>query len=431
MRQRLLLCTLTLFVGLGTGLPEPADAQVLKRLRRAATNAAQQEVENKIARLVGSAVRCLLDDLLCYEKAKAAGEDVIFVDDEGDLITDDEGVPVTDPDEAKKAAPPPAKPGEGVWSNYDFVPGDEILFYDDFTADAVGGFPSRLTLEGGNWEIVDWQGQRLLRNTGPRTAAILVPLPRDLPARFTIELDVHFTEPNQRLAITTYSPEPAGAAIEGHYFQAGVRQGSGLQAGRSVRVESVIATEDAVEKVVPFRAMVNDRYARVYVGSQRVANVPNAEVRRGNVLRIENSYSADVEHPIYIGGIRVAGHDLDLYDRIAADGRAVTRGVLFASNSDRIRPESTPTLMGMVEMLGAHEGLRLRIEGHTDATGEAAYNRDLSERRAQAVKSWLVEQGIAEDRLEAAGLGAADPMADNGTPEGRQKNRRVELVRID
>ena len=431
MHNRLLICTLALLTGVTFTLPDPADGQLLKRLGRAATNAAQREVENKIARMVSSAVRCVLDDLLCYEKAKAAGEEVIFVDDEGEIITDDEGVPVTDPDEARETAPAPDRPGEGVWANYDFVPGDDILFYDDWSDDRVGDFPRRLEFRSGNWEVVDWEGKRLLRNTGPRASALEIPLPRALPDRFTIEMDVHFPHGNQRLVLGTHAPEGGYQRLEGNYFQIGVAHGSGVLASSSNGVTSTNETPVISERVAPFRVMVDDRYAKVYVGSRRVANVPNAELRRGEALYIENVYMADEENPMYIGAIRIAAGGSDLYDDLSDDGRAITRGILFAVNSDRIRPESTPTLEEIAGVLSDHADLRLRIEGHTDADGEDAYNQDLSERRAAAVKAYLVEHGIDASRLETAGLGEAQPVAGNDSPAGRQQNRRVELVRIE
>jgi outer membrane protein OmpA-like peptidoglycan-associated protein len=120
-----------------------------------------------------------------------------------------------------------------------------------------------------------------------------------------------------------------------------------------------------------------------------------------------------------------------MYDDLAEDGRVVTHGILFDVNSSKIRPESTPTLDEIARMLEAHSALRLAIEGHTDATGDDAHNLSLSERRAAAVRDHLVEaHGIDAGRLEAKGLGETKPAGDNGTPEGRQNNRRVELVRL-
>ncbi|MGH7563822.1 MAG: OmpA family protein, partial [Gemmatimonadota bacterium] len=182
--------------------------------------------------------------------------------------------------------------------------------------------------------------------------------------------------------------------------------------------------------LVPVRIMADGRHVKMYVREQRVANVPNADLARADTLWIENTYAASEEKPILIGSIRVAGGGRDLYDALAAEGRVATQGILFDTGSDRIRPESTPTLEEMGTMLTEHPDLRLTIEGHTDSAGEDAMNQTLSERRATAVKAYLVDEyGIDAGRLETTGFGETRPVADNATPEGRQQNRRVELVR--
>ena len=80
-------------------------------------------------------------------------------------------------------------------------------------------------------------------------------------------------------------------------------------------------------------------------------------------------------------------------------------------------------------MLKEHADLKLVIEGHTDNVGDAAANQALSEKRAAAVKAYLVGKGVDASRLESKGLGATKPKVSNDTPEGRQTNRRVELVK--
>jgi outer membrane protein OmpA-like peptidoglycan-associated protein len=127
----------------------------------------------------------------------------------------------------------------------------------------------------------------------------------------------------------------------------------------------------------------------------------------------------------------VAESRKSLYDDLAAKGRVATQGILFDTGSDQPRPESAPTFKAIAAMLGEHPGLRLRIEGHTDNVGAAATNRGLSQRRAAAVKTALVQDyRIADERLETTGLGDSKPVASNATVEGRQNNRRVELVRL-
>jgi outer membrane protein OmpA-like peptidoglycan-associated protein len=178
------------------------------------------------------------------------------------------------------------------------------------------------------------------------------------------------------------------------------------------------------------RIMADGRHVKVYVGEQRVANVPQVHLGRAPKVWFIIA-DAREQDPMYVGAIRIAAGGADLYDKIAAEGRVATRGILFDVDSDRIRPESTPTLEEIAGMLREHAELRLSIEGHTDNTGEDAHNLDLSGRRARAVRALLIEQyRIEGSRLEATGVGEAKPVDTNDTPEGRQNNRRVELVRL-
>jgi outer membrane protein OmpA-like peptidoglycan-associated protein len=108
----------------------------------------------------------------------------------------------------------------------------------------------------------------------------------------------------------------------------------------------------------------------------------------------------------------------------------VTHGILFDTDSDRIKPDSAATVRMIASGLQADSGSNFLIEGHTDSTGDAAHNLELSQRRAEAVKTVLVSQfGIDAARLTTLGLGASKPVASNATPQGRAENRRVEFVR--
>lgn len=119
----------------------------------------------------------------------------------------------------------------------------------------------------------------------------------------------------------------------------------------------------------------------------------------------------------------------ELEKQLKATGRARVYGIRFALDSAVIQPESYPILTDIIDVLKADAALRLAIEGHTDATGSAEHNWTLSEQRAASVKTYLVEKGIAADRLTTAGFGPEKPVADNDSELGRAQNRRVELVR--
>lgn len=100
-------------------------------------------------------------------------------------------------------------------------------------------------------------------------------------------------------------------------------------------------------------------------------------------------------------------------------------GAHFKFDSDELNPEAVLVLDEVAERMQDFPDVDLIVEGHTDTSGEEAYNVDLSKRRAQAAADYLVEQGVDPSRLEVVGLGSSQPVADNSTREGREENRRV------
>lgn len=110
-------------------------------------------------------------------------------------------------------------------------------------------------------------------------------------------------------------------------------------------------------------------------------------------------------------------------------GLVLTLGdLLFAFDSAELKVGSSSNLDRLVTFLESYPDRNAVIEGHTDNIGNAEYNRGLSERRAESVRQYLVDHGIASDRLRASGLGQTKPLVDNGSDAGRQRNRRVEII---
>lgn len=106
-------------------------------------------------------------------------------------------------------------------------------------------------------------------------------------------------------------------------------------------------------------------------------------------------------------------------------GSITLEGVNFELNSAQLTPSSRDVLDGIAADLKKYPRLKIELQGHTDSSGSDAYNLNLSQRRAEAVRNYLIEQGVSPSQLEAKGYGEAQPIADNKTAEGRAKNRRV------
>jgi hypothetical protein len=146
--------------------------------------------------------------------------------------------------------------------------------------------------------------------------------------------------------------------------------------------------------------MADGQYVKVYMNDTRVGNVPNADLGRSKSITFE--IPGHETEAALITNIRVMAGGRKLYDAIADSGRVGMQGIYFDTGSDRIRPESAPTLKEIGEMLKEHADLKLTIEGHTDNVGAAEANQQLSAQRAAAVKAFLVTAyGIDAARLQS------------------------------
>jgi OmpA-OmpF porin, OOP family len=330
------------------------------------------------------------------------------------------------------AAPPPAKrAGEGAFVSFDFVPGDRVLFYDDYTTENVGDFPSRLEFAEGNAEVADWEGAKWLRVV--KSSKFAVVLPEVLPQRFTVEFDyvTNHRASNGWPIMLNMSGSDVNWESQGNayptvrftYKEGGVRSG---------KIESEgPAGIDLQDKVTRARIMADGKYTKVYINGVRVANAPNADLGRSNKVQFwVPGYDPAGGQATLIGPIRIAAGGKKLYDALAEKGRVATQGIYFDTGSDGIRQESGPTLKEIGTMLKDHPDLNLTIEGHTDNVGKPESNQALSEKRAAAVRQYLIDNyQIDGARLDAKGYGQTKPAGSNDSAEGRQQNRRVELVK--
>lgn len=109
------------------------------------------------------------------------------------------------------------------------------------------------------------------------------------------------------------------------------------------------------------------------------------------------------------------------------DLAGILEGIHFDTNKDVIKPDSKPILDRAVEVLSKYPQVRIEVSGHTDSKGSYEHNVDLSQRRAESVRKYLIEHGIDEGRIETRGAGPNEPIATNDTAEGRAQNRRIEV----
>jgi len=207
-------------------------------------------------------------------------------------------------------------------------------------------------------------------------------------------------------------------------------------AGRKAQIAEAIAFQERDNRA---KAQANQDFTKTQgkaLNQTRDQLAQSQETQRQGSERLDQERQARVEAEGKVAdGERKNKMLADSLAKLAAvkeeaRGTVITLSgsVLFASNKSELLPAARKRLTQVAEALGSAEDRKVVVEGHTDSRGSDSYNMDLSQRRADAVRSYLVSQGLSADLTRAEGMGKDRPIADNTSAEGRANNRRVEIV---
>jgi outer membrane protein OmpA-like peptidoglycan-associated protein len=323
-----------------------------------------------------------------------------------------------------------------IWSNYDFVAGDKVIFQDDLIGEENGEFPSRWDLISGSAEIANLGNEKVIYFSNNKTTILpLMDKKNFLPDVFTIEFDIYLDElatlRSNQYVIRFFEGAGGWANIDG------IRRHAIIISWNEVRMDKLgsktadFNDEKKIWKEKWKRVAIsfNERSLKVYLDQERMLNVPNLGYKP-EMFSLGCNYDARYIKTSSIKNVRVNEGGKKLYDRVMADGKFVTTGILFDVNKSTIKSESMGTINEIVNMMKEHPDLKFSIEGHTDSEGDNSSNQKLSEDRSAAVKNILVESGIDASRLKSKGWGESKPLNKNLTPEEKANNRRVEFIKI-
>lgn len=310
------------------------------------------------------------------------------------------------------------------YQNYDFTPGDTIIFADDFTTTQDGEFPDQ-------WELT--KGQAVVNKAAGYPAFLLT--------------DGNYAEVNPRMKNKTYLPDqftieydlfgnpgvyPLNVALVNADDNATFHVGRDeAQYEGPISIAGALPPpirEDAFDNKWHHIAVVYRKpQMKIYVDQYRVLTVPDTKFVPQSLI-FEGV--GDQEKPITFRNVRVAsGGGMNMVGKKFTDAKIVTHGINFDVDKATLRPESMGTLNQIKAVMASDPTLKFEIDGHTDNTGSAPHNLALSQERADAVKAQLVSMGISADRLTTKGYGDTKPIASNDTQDGKANNRRVEFVR--
>ena len=333
------------------------------------------------------------------------------------------------------------------FSKYDFIPGDKVIFYEDFSLGSVGDFPAlwntnksgevmTLNLYPGNWFKMKEDGLFWLEKGV------------SLPDNCTVEFDVIPVANNEEqqaigfdltilsilegeLYPTMYVPGSGGVILNlrtpnGFHSISGYSEGYYGMRGDYDKENGLLKANEVNHVAI----WIQKTRVRVYIHGEKVFDLPKvlpAKIQL-NQLRF---WTEGGSEPLF-SNIRIAEAGADMRSKLLTEGKLVTHGILFDINSDKIKPESYGTLKEIANVLKENPEVRVKIIGHTDSDGSEAANLELSKRRAVSVKNSLSKDfGIDASRMETDGKGESQPIADNKTPEGKANNRRVEFIKLN
>ena len=316
------------------------------------------------------------------------------------------------------------KSGVLTWAKYDFVPGDKVIFEDDLIGEENGEFPSRWDLAAGVAEVANVDGDNVifLRGGGPSIVPYLKNSKEDyLPDIFTVEFDIYFGYTYATMYLYDRKNQENPSGNQDHMTL-------GYNYLELYQSKSMYPTDLKQERWVHIAVAYTNGKFKAYLDDTRLINIPRLDINPSGITLY--SYHARDDQPIYIKNVRIAEGGVKFYDRVMEDGKIIANGIRFDVGKATLKPESMGIINEVVDMMKEHPDLRFSVEGHTDSDGDDAFNMELSDKRAESVKSTMISMGIAADRLESKGLGESMPITDNSSPEGKANNRRVEFVKL-
>jgi len=416
--------------------------QVLKRLGERAKNKMEQKAGDKVDKSI--------DDATDGNKKEKKEADETTASSQSQEQSSDETT--SSKDETKSNEPASMK----AYSKYDFVPGEKVFAFEDFSTAEIGDFPERWNTNG-TAEIVTVStrpGKWLKINK----EAVFYPefINGDLPDNFTLEFDlgvnndwnsypfhINITKLKSPKEFTDYSHYVRWQGD--HTIHISFKPGVNDYNGTSYIMVGADGNHDIANEVTykTWSTKKNNfghisiwrqrERLRVYVNGEKIFDLPKAFKMDSKYTNITFADQGGYKEDDYyvLGNIRLAVGAPDTRNKLITEGKFVTTGILFDVNKDVIKPESFGTLKSIANVLSENPDVKVKIVGHTDSDGDDASNLDLSKRRAEAVKNALEKEfSIDGSRMQTDGKGETQPVDKNNTVTGKANNRRVEFIKL-
>ena len=336
-----------------------------------------------------------------------------------------------------------AQTTSNITSKFDFIPGEKIIFYDDFSSEAIGDFPAQWLTNGsgeivtmekleGRWLQITKTGYYIPeakdKFTDNYTIEFDMVILSDIGSETTGGIDFFLTSDDLNSPSLGSQPGQAGLKIRPDYET--VFWNNWSEAREWQGDEGQASFKFKPSQKYHIALWVQKQRVRMYTDEQKVLDLPRGLQANYvyNIFRMEDF--SDESTPL-ISNFRISAGLPDMRSKLITEGKLVSYGIYFDVNSDKLKPESNATIKEIAQVLKDNPTVKISITGHTDSDGDDASNLDLSKRRAVSVKNELTKNyGIVAARLETDGKGESQPLAPNDNALNKSKNRRVEFIKL-
>lgn len=398
--------------------------------------------ENRTEEGIDKGIDKLEDGVGKLFKKKKDNQEETVEENEGTSTPQDAEDTDKDSEAGEKAPAKASTPLKGS-SKYDFVPGDKVLYFEDFSQDAIGDFPALWTTNGGGEvktvNIAPGNWFHMNKEDAVYCYTKSIAFPENFITEFDIIPDGNFAngftltfyeDPENAELTDDLYPGNKGVHVSfdsGNWYSKGYNNtvdGGGWIDGQS---ETNPVVESQVNHVIIW---VQNRRLRIYHQGAKAFDMPT-NIHAGTRFNRLRFSGWSTQSTPYVSNIKITTAAPDTRSKLISEGKLVSYGIYFDVNKDIVKAESHGTLNDIAKTLKENPTVNIRIIGHTDSDGDDTQNLNLSKRRAAAVKNVLSSDfGIDATRIQTDGKGESEPISPNTNTEGKAKNRRVEFLKI-
>lgn len=421
------LLTLTSYVG---------NAQfggILKKVKEKASSKTEEKVEDKVSSVIDNSI----DKIFGIPKNKKNSSTELK------------------DDALQSRQQDPTKKGIKSYSKFDFVPGERIVYAEDFSKDAIGEMPLNWFTQG-KGELMRLEGHEGNWLRGFKSSQLSSISNVELGENYTVEFDlIYYFQPVEPVYVmpdirirllNNYKKSISGNPRNGeNSFTINIHPKEEKSiAWIDTYLDAPVFKSDDLE--IPFFStkynviqhysiQVQKNRIRVWIDENKIFDIPQIIDNSRKFARIAfelggTSYSEN-EVGFFLSNIRFANGVPDTRHKLIDEGKFSTTGILFALNSAEIQPSSYGVLKEISNVLKENPNVKIKIIGHTSSDGNKESNLQLSIKRSEAIKHVLEKEfSIEISRMSTEGKGDSQPVAPNSSLEGRIQNRRVEFIKL-